>query len=223
MKMAEIIILANSVRPGGYCIAGIDIKTKEWVRPVGPPQGKATKFKRPASQERSIPKYVATKFNLLDIVKIPLSSDKPRDCYQRENRFVDSWDWEVIRKMPPQKILKYCEDATVILHSDNDRVDPRVLEKLPFEQWKSLQLVRREVQFSRDNYKHYDWRASFSDDSGHLLSLKVTDPKIEERLNGCIEIGSDCILTISLATPWSPPNSSQPERCYKLIAGVIEL
>ena len=217
--MAEIVILANSKRPGGRCIAGIDIKTEEWIRPVE--IHTQTIFKR--RDERSIPEYVATKYNLLDIVKIPLSSDKPQDCYQRENCFVASWDWEIIGKMPPQKILKYCEDATVILHSDNDRVDPRVLEELPFEQWKSLQLVRREVQFSRDNYKHYDWRASFYDGSGHLLSLKVTDPKIEERLNGCVEIGNDCILTISLAAPWAPPNSSQPERCYKLIAGVIEL
>ncbi|MEK6901342.1 MAG: hypothetical protein AABX37_03305 [Nanoarchaeota archaeon] len=211
--MAEIIILANSDRPGGYCIAGIDRISGEWVRPV-------------ARWGRAIPGSAAEKIKLLDVVEIPLASERPRDPYQRENRFVASRDWGawgVVGNMPPKEVLKYCEDATVILHSHNDRVNPTVLEALPFEQWKSLQLVRREVKFSRDNYKHYDWRASFYDDSGHLLSLKVTDPKIEERLNGCVEIGNDCILTISLAAPWAPPNGSQPERCYKLVAGVIEL
>ena len=32
--MTQIICLANSIRPGGRCIAGKDPNTGEWIRPV---------------------------------------------------------------------------------------------------------------------------------------------------------------------------------------------
>lgn len=208
--MAEIIILANSVKPGGHCMAGIDNQSGEWIRPI-------------SRKNRAIPSSVAGKIELLDVVEIPLASDRPRDRYQRENRFVESWDWKVSGNVSSRDILRYCEDNTIILHSHNDSVAPEVLEALPFEQWKSLQLVRADVGFERDSWNRNRWRASFNDVSGNVLYLKVDYPEIVARLNNNEEIGSDCILTISLAGPWAPPGGSQPERCYKLVAGVIEL
>ena len=120
-------------------------------------------------------------------------------------------------------ILACCEDNAIILHSPNDRVAPEVLETLPLEQWKSLQLVRADVNFERDYWDQRRWRGSFNDGSGNVLSLKVDYPEIVTRLENNEEIASDCILSVSLAGPWAPPDGSQPDRCYKLIAGVIEL
>ena len=111
----------------------------------------------------------------------------------------------------------------MILHSHTDYVEPTYFKSLPFEQWKSLQLIRATVNFSKDTYKQSHWRASFRDKTGYFLSLKVTDSKIVDKLNNKAEIGSDCILTISLTGPWAPGDRSKPERCYKLVAGVIEL
>ncbi len=208
--MAELIILANSVKPGGHCVAGIDRRSGEWIRPV-------------SKENRAIPSLVAGKIKLLDVVEIPLTSCRPKDRYQRENRLVESWDWKVIGSVSSMDILNYCEDNTIILHSRNDRVTPQVLEALPFEEWKSLQLVRADVIFERDYWNRNRWRASFYDGSGNLLYLKVDYPEVVARLNNGEEIESDCLLTISLAGPWTPPDGSQPERCYKLVAGVIEL
>lgn len=209
--MAQIIILANSFRPGGYCMAGIDSRTGEWIRPV------------PRDGSRAIPMSVAEKIGLLDVVEIPFESDRPRDRYQRENRFVASWNWEIVGNVLPKKIIGYCEDSTIILHSSTDYVEPKYFDSLPFEQWKSLQLIRTNVNFSKDIYKPGHWRASFSDGSGHYLYLKVTDSIIVAKLNNNATIGPNCILTISLTGPWAPRDGSQPERCYKLVAGVIEL
>ena len=209
--MAELIILANSFRLGGYCMAGIDSRTGEWVRPV------------PRDGRRAIPKSVAEKISLLDVVEIPLATDRPRDRYQMENRFIESWDWEVVGHAPPKEIIGYCESSTMVLHSHNDYVEPDHFESLPFEQWKSLQLIRTNVNFSMDTYKPGHWRASFRDGEGHFLYLKVTDSMIVVKLNNGANIRSDSILTISLTGPWAPPGGSQPERCYKLVAGVIDL
>ncbi len=32
--MVRMVCLANSWRPGGRCVAGIDLETGEWVRPI---------------------------------------------------------------------------------------------------------------------------------------------------------------------------------------------
>jgi|GEM_PF-7027588 len=90
---------------------------------------------------------------------------------------------------------------------------------MPFEEWKSLQLVQAEVNLERDYWHRNRWRASFNDDFGNLPYLKFDYPETVDRLNNDEEVASDCILTISLAGPWTPPNGSQAERCYKLVAG----
>ncbi|HOV12506.1 MAG TPA: hypothetical protein PLL90_12165, partial [Bacteroidales bacterium] len=177
----------------------------------------------PISREgRAIPNNVASRIKLLDVVSLRLAKDRPRDRYQRENYFVESWDWEVVGSVSQRKIHKYCEDDSIVLHSHNDRVDPSYFEKIPFREWKSLQLVRAHVAFERDYWRNNRWRASFKDGSGEKLYLKVDYPEIVEKLERGQEISSKCLLTISLAGPWTPDNV-QPERCYKLVAGVIEL
>lgn len=208
--MAEIIILANSMKKGGHCIAGIDRETGEWIRPV-------------ARGNRAIHNSVAKQIELLDIVEIPLASDSPKDRYQRENRYVAYMDWKKVGQVSPGDILRYCEDDSVVLHSHNDRVAPEVLDKLPFEEWKSLQLIRVKVSYNRDSWHPTRWRASFKDGSNNILSLKIDYPEIVARLEKGDKISTDCILTISLAGTWTPPDKSLPERCYKLVAGVIEL
>jgi hypothetical protein len=208
--MSEIIILANSVKPGGHCIAGIDKITGAWIRPI-------------SRQNRAIPADVARKIKLLDVVNISFATDRPRDRYQRENHFVESWDWKIVNKVPPKYIRKYCEDNNIILHSHSDHVTPKTLEKMGFEQRKSLQLIQADVRFKRDGYNNKRWRASFKDGSGENISLKIDYPEIVDKLNNGQKIDSDCMLTISLAGPWAPPSDGRmPELCYKLVAGVIE-
>jgi hypothetical protein len=207
--MSEIIILANSFKPGGRCVAGIDNSTGEWIRPI-------------SRENRAIPNHVAGKIKLLDVVEISLAADIPRDRYQSENRLVESWDWKVINSVPPKYIRKYCEDDSIILHSNSDHVAPAILDKMPFKEWKSLQLIRADVHFEKDSWKRYHWRASFNDGAGKILKLKVECSESLAKLNNGKKIVSNCMITISLAGPWTP-DSSTPEQCYKLVAGVIEL
>jgi len=132
--MAEIVILANSVKPGGHCIAGIDINSGEWIRPVG-------------ENPRAIPPNIANNIELLEVLDIPLSNRIPKDKYHRENRFVSSWEWKKLGRMSPADIMQYCENTSPILHNNSDRVEPSYLERLPFHQWKSLQIILTRVTF----------------------------------------------------------------------------
>jgi Dual OB-containing domain len=212
--MDKLVILANSVRPGGRCVAGISLKSEKWIRPV------SRDIDRAAPNLRSI-----RQLSLLDIVEIPLATDMPfpPDRYQIENRFVDSWDWKSVGSCSVNDILDYCENTDAILHSHDDFVDPKYFDSLPTDDWKSLQLVKTGVSFARDQWDPSRWRAFFRDGSNRGLYLKVTDPCITLKLRRGDKVARECILTVSIAGPWQPPDGTKPERCYKLVAGVIEI
>jgi hypothetical protein len=107
------------------------------------------------------------------------------------------------------------------LHSPEGWVAPALLEALPPDQWQSLQLVR--CSATRFVAAEKGWRVRFEDVAGNAYSPKLTDPVAIKRLSGGERIGPDCLLTISLGEPWAPEDGSLPARCYKLVAGVIEL
>lgn len=210
----KLIILANSIRPGGRCVAGICADTGEWVRPV------------PRHPDRAVTEtHSISRIALLDIVQVPLAGDcpNPPDRYQRENRFVDTWDWKVVGRCSVEDATSLCETPNMVLYTNNDRVKPSYMDSLPPAEWKSLLLLKAKVNFGRDYRDQKRWRATFKDGCGNLLSLKVTDPAVSAKLARREDISETCLLTISLAGPWAPPNGSVPESCYKLVAGVIEL
>lgn len=212
--MTEIICLANSWRPDGRCVAGIEVGTGQWVRPVSKPGAGIPKEKVWIGR---------TELALLDKVEIPLLLSKLQDRYQRENRFLNLGRWRRTGRATVQDVLKYCEDDKVILHNHLDRVDAAVLDYKHPDEWKSLQLVHaRNVKFEPDDRKEKEWRCRFMDGMYHTLSLKLRDPVAEHKLNNGEKIASECLLTVSMTGPWQP-DPGVPEQCYKLVVGVIIL
>ncbi|KKN92779.1 hypothetical protein LCGC14_0205220 [marine sediment metagenome] len=132
--------------------------------------------------------------------------------------------WRIEGRLEAQDVLKYCENDGVILHNGLKYVSPVHLEAFPPSEWKSLQLVRiGDITFERNPRDQRRWRAKFKDGLGSNLDLGLTDPVACRRLEQGEAIGKECLLTISLAGPWQPDNESLPRRCYKLVAGVVEL
>jgi hypothetical protein len=126
--------------------------------------------------------------------------------------------------MPARQLLDHCEEDAVILHNDSDSVEADQFKTMPRKQWKSLQLIRcRKTRFYSTTWEGKSrWRVTIRHGANSLLDLGLTDPVVIDRLNKGEDISRDCILTISLAGPWSP-DGIQPKRCYKLVAGVIEV
>jgi hypothetical protein len=218
--MAKIICLANSYKGGGErCIAGIDPDTGKWIRPVS------------NKTSRAIPcvtRLVDGKEpQVLDILEIPIEDFGPDEGCQPENRLLKPGKWQKVSRITPQDLLKYCEDDSVILHNHQKSVLPDFFTKLPKSKWRSLQLVHEQnvkfIQDSSDPNKWRDkWRVSFRDGKGYILDLKLTDPLISDRLRKKENISNNCILTVSLGTPWRK-RSNELEECYKMVAGVVEL
>lgn len=213
--MARIICLANSYKHGGRCIAGIDRDTGKWIRPVPNTKSKAITLDMRLI-DRKEPQ-------MLDILEIALEDSGPDEGCQPENRLLKTGKWKKVGRVTAQDLLQYCEDDSVILHNHQEYVSPEFFSTLPKSKWRSLQLIHNsDVTFNRA-YKHKHRRVLFKDGKGHPLDLKLTDPVISDRLRNNEKISNNCILTVSLATPWSPQGSNQPKRCYKMVAGVVEL
>jgi len=214
--MARIVCLANSYKGGGRrCIAGIDIKTGEWVRPISRGAEKAVDWNNRKVDEAEP--------EILDILDIPLEDSRPNEEYQPENRFLTLGKWRKISRLDPQDLLKYCEDDNVILHNHEDYVLPELLSEKASSERKSLQLIHSvNVKFNHDLYDRRKWRVSFQYGRKNYLDLKLTDVVLSDRLRKNEKISNECILTISLATPWKRDDKT-PERCYKMVAGVDQL
>lgn len=215
--MAQIICLANSKKEGERCIAGIDLATSEWVRPISKRKDKAITWDIRAVDNKE-PK-------ILDILKVPLTEICFDEGFQRENRLISSGRWKKINSIKPDDLTDYIEDDSVILHNNLDYIPFRYFSIIPQRGWKSLQLLHTNNAhfYCESGGEKPKWRVKFSYKyDARNIDLKLTDPEAIRKLNSGQIFGNKCIFTISLGRPWRP-NKVTELRCYKLIAGVIEL
>ena len=96
MTTRDIVILANSRRHDGHCIAGKDIATGEWIRPInilgrGKIRRDQAAFLKEDFQQLGLNNSGP---QLLDCVRVGFGNDCPL-YYQPENKFIDGnvWVW----------------------------------------------------------------------------------------------------------------------------------
>jgi hypothetical protein len=214
--MVRLICMANSWRDGGRCIAGIDIDTGQWVRPVPPGGG-------PIPEPRAIleGKQIAP----LDLIQMDLDEPAFNTRFQCENRRVLDWNWKRLNRILASNVVYYSSRSKYVLHGPGKVVEPAQMESLPPQKWASLQLIHvKNAFFRRDDRKADRWKAEFSIGwFGPKYCIAVTDPQATELLNKGEEIRAECLLTVSLTEPIEFPQYNKPPLCYKLVAGVIEL
>lgn len=104
----DILIMAKSNKHGSYCIAGIDIKNMEWVRPVS----SLTEIERAVPSEDVICEN-GEEVNVLDIVRInfiqpiPSKAQNENILYNKNIKWkkIDTWDLDdLILHIQPQNL-----------------------------------------------------------------------------------------------------------------------
>ena len=220
MSMTRIVVLANSWKHHDWCLAGIDLDTEKWVRPVtNLDDGRVPKTSMKLGGY--FPK-------LLDILEIPLDSTGPDFGFESENRIILPGQWHLKGKMTQKDIEKYAKQPYYVLHNKKKYVTPGELRQKPFEKRVTLQLIRV------DNFKVRDARRETADkhnwtgvilSGGREIDVKITDPVFSKRLNSGHKPSPSCFLTMSLGMPYKPPDWDEDDElaCWKLISGVIEL
>ena len=211
--MAQIICLANSNKGGGQrCVAGIDMCTKEWVRPFN-----SRGHEGAIGNERLIN---GNEPKILDVLEIPIGGESENYGCQPENRILLPGRWKKIGTISPEDALEYIEEDVLLLHNDDKKVDIEFFESVTKERWKSLQLIQaKSVRFSKNPWGK--WECNFRYYRCYY-DFKITDPIVIGRLDAGEEIAQKCLLTISMGGPYDRDNSGI-KQCWKMVAGVIEL
>lgn len=215
MDNIEMICLAVSRKTGGKCVAGIDLKTGEWVRPV-----------RPGGQDltvRDIEYEDGSTPQLLDIISVPVIRTEPLR-YQPENIVIDpEYYWEKRGRYKVRDLEQFLFKGDHIFGDFNDRLSEVAALTLNH----SLTLVRANgIWFiKRPGYREgtNQVRAKFKY-KGNEYNLVVTDGEWEVKIND-MDYGVHLIhgrfnLTISLGLPFEGLDGTVAH--YKLVAGITE-
>jgi hypothetical protein len=218
-SLKRIVCLANSEKFKERCIAGIDLETGKWVRPVCdhlyPENGRIPKQVRQVDNREP---------ELLDILEIPLADTGHDFDFECENLSALPGTWKWRGRFQPRELINYYVDFLYILHNSKKYIYPSYLQSLPFHRRHTLQLVQP-INFTVKSQNN-GWRGSLKLANGQTLNdASITDPVFVEKLKAGYQLQSagQYLVTVSLSLPWAPLGWDGEIPCWKLIAGVIEI
>ncbi len=221
MSLTRIVVLANSWKHHDWCIAGIDLDTGKWVRPVTD------------LDDGRVPR-TAMKLDgcfpaLLDVLEIPLAPTGPDYDFESENRSILPGVWRHKGALSAQDLHRYVERPPCILHNHNRYVTCEEMQHKPFGERITLQLIRVDRLRIRDARRNpagrHIWKGIVPS-GGRWLEANITDPMLHGRLDRCEgPPPGPCLVTMSLSMPHKPPHwpADAKPAYWKLIAGVVEL
>lgn len=225
MELKSVVCLANSVKHGGNCVAGIELVDgwpADWVRPIGTDSGHGV-----SAQEREL---VGGGEPLpLDVICVALSGPAPWG-HQGENWSLDpSVAWEKTGTWAYDDLDDLADAPAALWDTESSSVGSR--DRVPVESLvsygESIYLVRAEqpeVRVVRNPYSGgIEVRASFGYADEHHL-VKISDPVYKAWYHGegpgSYEL-PEAYLTVSLAEPWSA-RPEGPQYSYIVAAAIIE-
>jgi hypothetical protein len=220
MPRVELLCLANSIKHGGRCVAGLRMDGEGWLRPVGP--GDGTLY--PAN-------YILKDLSepaLMDVIALEVTHHTP-EPHQPENWLIGGQPWELVRRpasLAARELLKSAlTSGPKLLGGTTDREPFVGFVDAPGSASLTVVLAERlRWKVTSEAGKPRKTRARFSL-SGASYDLSVTDPHwrqaLAEQPDGeyewgslPMETGKLPLLTISLGEPFEGD-------CYKLVAGVV--
>jgi hypothetical protein len=215
----QFICLANSRKLGGRCIAGIDIDTRRWVRPIS--HGTSGEFNQTALQYD-----LGGTVEVLDVLTFSTKQLQKRSLYHPED-VLHVGDWSFLRYADPNDsaiLQEFVTTGPLLLGSKGDSVVEPLFESQAIKQ--SLTLVRPKSPLLslelRYGKKQYRCRFSLSSET---YDLSITDPVVRARMRGLdlgeytaeeLGLAKKPFLTISLGEPYEKTG-----RCYKLVAAAF--
>ena len=213
MPYRDIICFANSEREGGRCFAGKDVKTGEWIRPIGKKSDAITIKQQTYKNHSTCPK-------LLDIVRVPLEPNRtsnPSIPYQTENYRISGETWEHIESATWEDAKQWVDDETASLWGLGDRVPKdwfaRFANSLVLIELSALVIIKR------PNIKGEEKFRGVFQYAGYEYDLSITDLEFKKKCNSMSDgdkkrITENMLLCVSLGAPFN-------NATFKLVAGVI--
>ena len=213
-----VLCLANSKKLNERCVAGIDVRTGQWVRPVSRfgDHGAVPFCERQVNRAEP---------QVLDLIEMDLAHEGPTGfdyCHAHENRWINPNAWRRISNTTVAELDRYCCHERMILHSSSKFARPDVIEAKPLAQRHTLEL--RKVNQMQLRHDGKQWRCSFVTHSGIGASdLPVTDCDLLAQLAAEQPVVTQGFAVVSLGVPYTPPKPDwdQGPVGWKLLAAWI--
>jgi hypothetical protein len=215
----EIVVLANSTKLNGRCIAGISTKSGKWVRPVSDlPRGELRPYHYEIDDREP---------EVLDIVRFGVKR-RLKDPAQPENFLLDDKEWQQAERFDPESSYAWLEphiSSDPLLFGDCERSIEEDVAKAGVDA--SLVLVEPEGELAfrvREFNGTRKARVVFDLES-ECYDLPLTDPAAASRVrqaglgrHGPGDVGfptdGHVLLTVSLGEPFE-------DQRWKLVAALI--
>lgn len=215
-----LLVLANSYKNQHRCIAGIDLSTGRWTRPLS----RKTPGGEVSQAESSLAGGLQPR--LLDKVVIDTSpiSTEQAELYSPEDCWLNSVPWSLDGHLDDSLSLReIASNEDRLLHSKVDFVMPGYLTQIPFSDRRSIELREAKsfkVYMEPSNYgSKYRASAHFVGFDA-AVTLSITDVELRGKMNDGLagELGPG-FACVSLALPLE----AQKGKRFKLIASWIPL
>lgn len=206
----KLLCLANSIKYGGRCVAGLDVETGKWIRPV-------SERKHGELHDRHCDP------NVLDIFRVKLAEHVP-EPHQPENWLLADGSWQLLEWELTGRSVRLLEKnlhpGPELFGDCENAIEYGTLEASPVES--SLALVNpTAVEFHKPRPDRTP-RVLF-ELAGEEYDLALTDPEWISRVAGkhqsaerYLDDGEEALLTISLGEKYEKTGA-----CHKLVAAVV--
>lgn len=204
-----IVVFANSVKHGKHCVAGKEVQTKKWIRPVSNVDGAELddhqcKYGNP---------YGKFKVKPLQKIEIDVAQHSPL-IHQPENYLIGNGEWSQKYKIEPFEVMEYLDFPDALWGTEN-RIIFSSIESREIQIAQSLYLVKVDDLRIYRNIE-YKRRASFVY-NGNSYDLPVTDPNFDAHID---YPQHQNVLCVSLGEKYDP-NEGENYSCYKIVAAII--
>jgi len=232
MVHKNIIILANSRRHGAHCIAGKDLSTLEWVRPITS-FGKG-RIDPDAFSDDDLLRITgdASGPKVLDCVKMGFGLECGINC-QPENCYIDGSAWEKYSQFPRDQLSDLIDSGVnCFLGKDdpyNDRIPVADVKTTPLKNSLNLIKLNREKNHvtldhtlkSDGTYKH---KMSFTYET-KPYRISVTDSYYEKvyqemKIDDSV-VFDDFFMTIGVGSDEFSGEYLPIAHHFRLIVGII--
>jgi hypothetical protein len=211
--MADVWILANSMKNGGYCVAGKNINTNQWIRIVGDPRGAELNLAQTAYTDINGKRQNQLFEPFNKILRVNLGDPVPL-IYQPENILIGQPPWQEIQIS--QFNIAY--DAPADLWGIGDRISSIDIQQKNVNIIQSLYYIQvSNLHFYINDYNGH--RAYFQY-KGNDYDLGATMNPITFQALMTGQLPHNNIITVSLAGAFHN-NYSQKYEHYKLVTAVF--
>ncbi len=116
-----IVILAKSAKYSDYCVAGIELATNKWIRPIS--RNEETQDAVPVA---ALTYADNTEAQILDIVQIDFEDTRVENEIQPENYFFAADTWQKFGRWTLADFEKFCgfDSTDFIFYDTSRRIEP---------------------------------------------------------------------------------------------------